>query len=115
VHAAKSGFLQLALNKLDLALSEVELNKEFVSSSLFGLSGLLRNFPHAQGQFVRFGGVEIMRKLLECKALSIKLKVKALTLLNDLLLEKRSLLAAEEDASEQQKLKLKQYQEYLNN
>jgi hypothetical protein len=110
VHAAKSGFLQLTLNKLDLVLGVDEADKDFVSRSLFALSGLLRNFPHAQGQFVRFGGVETMRTLLENQAISVKLKVKALTILNDLLLEKRSVLT-NTDKSDEHKSKLKQYQE----
>jgi nucleotide exchange factor SIL1 len=68
--------------------AELPLNShEYNSKLLFCLSTLLRNFPFAQKEFVRFGGVELFDKLVGSST-SLKVKLKAVTLLNDLIEEK---------------------------
>ena len=55
---------------------------------LFALSTLLRNFPPAQESFLEHGGPESMVKILDQPNLSNKIIVRALTFMNDLILEK---------------------------
>ena len=89
IHAAKSEFLQLLLNQLSKSLFHSDLdNQNFISKLLFTLSSLLRNFPLAQSQFIRFGGVEVLHNLLKKNSYSIKLKTKVITFTNDILQEK---------------------------
>lgn len=89
VHAVKLDMLQLILNQISTSLIDLDLNnQDYVSKLLFALSSMLRHFPFAQNQFIRFGGVEILNKVLNSQFYTNKLKVKVITLANDLILEK---------------------------
>lgn len=84
----KTNLLQHILNKLSLSTtSSAILEQDYNSKLIFTMSGLVRNFPFAQSQFIRFGGVEIMSKLLKHSS-SIKIKTKILTFIDDLIKEK---------------------------
>lgn len=89
------------------------LTIEFNSKLVFALSGLLRNFPLAQSQFIRYGGVEILSHLIQ-NSNSIKLKTKILTLIDDLINEKKELLANANLAKDPNDFaeKLEQYKKY---
>jgi hypothetical protein len=88
IFAIKTDLLQYILNKLSSApLANTIMSQEFSSKLIFALSGLIRNFPFAQSQFIRYGGVETLSKLIQNSS-SIKLKTKILTLIDDLLKEK---------------------------
>ncbi len=90
--ALKSNLLQLLLNQLSLAgqMNSIKDSNStnLISKLIFTLSGLLKKFPHAQSEFIRFGGIEILDKILSIEQFSSKLKAKILTLVSDLLLEK---------------------------
>jgi len=55
---------------------------------LYPLSTLLRNFPQAQKNFLEYGGAELMVKILDQTNQNNKILVRALTLMNDLIIEK---------------------------
>lgn len=100
--------MQYILNKLSLQTTSDSVGiVEFNSKLIFTLSGLLRNFPLAQSQFIQNGGVEILSKLIQ-HSNSIKFKTKILTLIDDLIKEKIELLA-DPTALEQQSEKINQY------
>ena len=81
--------LQMLLNHLSDSLVDLNFkNQDFVSKLLFTMSSLVRHFPVAQTQLIRFGGVEIMNKIVSSQLYTNRLKVKVITLANDLILEK---------------------------
>ncbi|XP_044520496.1 nucleotide exchange factor SIL1 [Gracilinanus agilis] len=54
---------------------------------LFALSSLLRHFPYAQQQFLKLGGLQVLRSLVHEKGMEM-LAVRVVTLLYDLVTEK---------------------------
>ena len=86
VYGAENGLLQLILNlmsKTDVESTNNELNVKLV----YVLSTLLRHFPFAQLKFLEIGGVQILNDFMQ-KSTSHKLKIKILTLVDDLIQEK---------------------------
>jgi nucleotide exchange factor SIL1 len=93
IHAVKLDMIQLLLNHISKSLDDLDSNninnQDFVSRLLFALSSVLRHFPFGQSQFIRFGGVEVLNKILNSQSkLNNKLKIKVITLANDLIMEK---------------------------
>ena len=74
------------MSKNDIGLS----NNDWNSKIVFALSSLLRHFPYVQLKFLEFGGVNILNDFMQ-KSPSYKLKVKILTLVDDLIQEKVNL------------------------
>ncbi len=62
-------------------------NNDLNARIVFALSTLLRHFPYSQLKFLEFGGVQILNDFMQ-KSPSHKLKVKILTLVDDLIIEK---------------------------
>lgn len=60
-----------------------------VSQVLFALCSLLRHFPYAQQQFLKLGGLQVLRSLVQEKGTEV-LAVRVVTLLYDLVTEKVS-------------------------
>lgn len=56
---------------------------------LFALCSLLRHFPYAQRQFLKLGGLQVLRSLVQEKGTEV-LAVRVVTLLYDLVTEKVS-------------------------
>lgn len=56
---------------------------------LFALCSLLRHFPYAQQQFLKLGGLQVLRSLVQAKGTEM-LAVRVVTLLYDLVTEKVS-------------------------
>lgn len=56
---------------------------------LFALCSLLRHFPYAQQQFLKLGGLQVLRSLVQEKGTEV-LAVRVVTLLYDLVTEKVS-------------------------
>lgn len=109
VHAIKIDVLQMLLNHIGNALLDMDLdNQDFVSKLLFTSSSLLRHFPLAQSQFIRFGGVELMNKILNSQSYTNKLKIKVVTLANDLILEK---IDVDQNRNNNTQIKFDQYEE----
>lgn len=107
VQAAKSDLLKLLMNSLKSSSLSIDLkSNEHQSKLMFVLSALLRNFPYAQLKFVQLGGLDIFSNILKSDQSSHKIKVKVLTLVSDLVLEKRNALL-EANADD----KVKQYKE----
>lgn len=92
VYAIKTQLLQILLNRMSTRV----LADDLLSKFIFTLSGLLRNFPYAQHEFLKFGGVEILSNLIR-RINSIKLKTKILTLTNDLIREKNGIINSQND------------------
>ncbi|XP_034511977.1 nucleotide exchange factor SIL1 isoform X3 [Ailuropoda melanoleuca] len=77
---------------------------------LFALCSLLRHFPYAQQQFLKLGGLQVLRSLVQAKGTEV-LAVRVVTLLYDLVTEK---MFAEEEAEltrEASPEKLQQYRQ----
>lgn len=55
--------------------------------ALFALSSMLRHFPYAQQQFLKLGGLQVLRSLFRQKGMET-LHVRVVTLLYDLIMEK---------------------------
>ncbi len=78
--AVNLGFIQYILRLLN-----IELDDNIIFRLLYTLSTLLRNFPQAQKNFLEHGGAELMVKILDRNN---KIAVRAITLMNDLIIEK---------------------------
>nr|XP_054367683.1 nucleotide exchange factor SIL1 isoform X4 [Mirounga angustirostris] len=59
---------------------------------LFALCSLLRHFPYAQQQFLKLGGLQVLRSLVQAKGTEV-LAVRVVTLLYDLVTEKLFLMS----------------------
>ncbi|XP_015731507.1 nucleotide exchange factor SIL1 [Coturnix japonica] len=75
-----------ALQKL-LVIVATEQPQAVKKKALFALSSLLRHFPYAQQQFLKLGGLQVLRGLFRQPGTSA-LCVRAVTLLYDLIVEK---------------------------
>ncbi|KAM9252627.1 nucleotide exchange factor SIL1 isoform 4-T9 [Dugong dugon] len=105
VEAIEGGALQKLL--IILATKQPLATKKKV---LFALCSLLRHFPYAQQQFLKLGGLQVLRTLVQEKGTEV-LAVRVVTLLYDLITEK---MFAEEEAEltrETSPEKLQQYRQ----
>ncbi|XP_039108663.1 nucleotide exchange factor SIL1 isoform X2 [Hyaena hyaena] len=105
VEAIEGGALQKLL--VILATEQPLTAKKKV---LFALCSLLRHFPYAQQQFLKLGGLQVLRSLVQAKGTEV-LAVRVVTLLYDLVTEK---MFAEEEAEltrETSPEKLQQYRQ----
>ncbi|XP_006891242.1 PREDICTED: nucleotide exchange factor SIL1-like [Elephantulus edwardii] len=105
VEAVEGGALQKLL--VILATEQPLATKKKV---LFALCSLLRHFPYAQQHFLKLGGLQALRSLVQEKATEV-LAVRVVTLLYDLVTEK---MFAEEEAEltrETSPEKLQQYRQ----
>lgn len=101
IYALETGSIDKILRILAL-----ETNNQVLSKAVFAISSLLRRFPLAQQQFIKYGGLSVLSKLFE-KPDKIKIQLKILTLLYDLLMEHNS--AVKDLESPDYQAKLKQY------
>ncbi|XP_012907903.1 nucleotide exchange factor SIL1 isoform X1 [Mustela nigripes] len=76
---------------------------------LFALCSLLRHFPYAQQQFLKLGGLQVLRSLVQAKGTEM-LAVRVVTLLYDLVTEKQKF--AEEEAELTQETSPEKLQQY---
>lgn len=80
--------LQLVLTKLTTFVQSADIEKQdFIAKLVFTLSGMLRNFPFAQSEFLQLGGSDVLVNLIRSPN-SLKVKTKVLTLVDDLIKEK---------------------------
>ncbi|KAF5296654.1 hypothetical protein FQR65_LT10194 [Abscondita terminalis] len=86
IHALETGALGILLKVLAL-----NSNYKVKSQAVFALGTLLRHFPLAQLRFVENGGLSVFGNLLQ-ESGDLKLRLKIVTLVNDLLLEHRQAL-----------------------
>uniref|UniRef100_A0A663MYS4 Nucleotide exchange factor SIL1 n=1 Tax=Athene cunicularia TaxID=194338 RepID=A0A663MYS4_ATHCN len=75
-----------ALQKL-LVILATEQPLSVKKKALFALSSMLRHFPYAQQQFLKLGGLQVLRSLFRQKGMDT-LHVRVVTLLYDLIVEK---------------------------
>jgi hypothetical protein len=69
-------------------------NLDVRNRALFALSAVIRNFPLAQQAFIVHGGVSAFAKLFNSDSADLlKLQLKIITLLSDLIAEKKILYA----------------------
>uniref|UniRef100_A0A8C5UFW1 Nucleotide exchange factor SIL1 n=1 Tax=Malurus cyaneus samueli TaxID=2593467 RepID=A0A8C5UFW1_9PASS len=92
-----------ALQKL-LVILATEQPLAVRKKALFALSSMLRHFPYAQQQFLKLGGLQVLRSLFRQKGME-PLHVRVITLLYDLIMEKDS------QHGEQMEEKRQQYQQ----
>ncbi|XP_066184972.1 nucleotide exchange factor SIL1 isoform X2 [Sylvia atricapilla] len=96
-----------ALQKL-LVILATEQPLAVRKKALFALSSMLRHFPYAQQQFLKLGGLQVLRSLFRQKGME-PLHVRVVTLLYDLLMEK--MLLEDSQHGEQMEEKIQQYQQ----
>ncbi|XP_075397743.1 nucleotide exchange factor SIL1 [Tenrec ecaudatus] len=98
-----------ALQKL-LVLLATEQPLATKKKVLFALCSLLRHFPYAQQQFLKLGGLQVLRSLVQEKGTEV-LAVRVVTLLYDLVTEKMFAEEEAELARETSPEKLQQYRQ----
>ncbi|XP_059716327.1 nucleotide exchange factor SIL1 isoform X4 [Haemorhous mexicanus] len=96
-----------ALQKL-LVILATEQPLAVRKKALFALSSMLRHFPYAQQQFLKLGGLQVLRSLFRQKGME-PLHVRVVTLLYDLIMEK--MLLEDSQHGEQMEEKIQQYQQ----
>ncbi|NXP18445.1 SIL1 factor, partial [Scytalopus superciliaris] len=96
-----------ALQKL-LVILATEQPLAVRKKALFALSSMLRHFPYAQQQFLKLGGLQVLRSLFRQKGMET-LHVRVVTLLYDLIMEK--MLLEDSQHGEQLEEKLQQYRQ----
>ncbi|XP_018576931.1 nucleotide exchange factor SIL1 [Anoplophora glabripennis] len=101
IHALETGSIGILLRILHLESVDVK------SRAIYALSCLLRRFPLAQLRFVENGGISVVTEILE-KDPVIKVQIKLITLMNDLLIE--NIQALKDNSNENQNFLISQYQ-----
>uniref|UniRef100_A0A8C4UBW1 Nucleotide exchange factor SIL1 n=1 Tax=Falco tinnunculus TaxID=100819 RepID=A0A8C4UBW1_FALTI len=96
-----------ALQKL-LVILATEQPLAVKKKALFALSSMLRHFPYAQQQFLKLGGLQVLRSLFRQKGMET-LHVRVVTLLYDLIVEK--MLLEDSQHGEQTEEKIQQYRQ----
>lgn len=96
-----------ALQKLLVVLA-TDPSLAVKKKALFALSSMLRNFPYAQQQFLRLGGLQILRDLCTENGMET-LHIRIVTLLYDLVIEKMLLKESQEDDDDHLQEKTQQY------
>ncbi|XP_037253496.1 nucleotide exchange factor SIL1 [Falco rusticolus] len=96
-----------ALQKL-LVILAMEQPLAVKKKALFALSSMLRHFPYAQQQFLKLGGLQVLRSLFRQKGMET-LHVRVVTLLYDLIVEK--MLLEDSQHGEQTEEKIQQYRQ----
>ncbi|RDD45551.1 Nucleotide exchange factor SIL1 [Trichoplax sp. H2] len=92
--------IMLDLGILPIIFNGIDAKEEFIirRRSLYALSSLLRNFPPAQMEFLRRGGMTVLTKIFLEGGTEV-LRIKALTLISDLLKENHTNYQAEDNIS----------------
>jgi len=91
-----------------LRLLSIDSSIKVKQKALYAIGSIIRQFPFAQKRFLEAGGLSALASLFNSQKLdSIKLQVKAVTLLNDLIMEQKltSKFAQKDDQMGQEKLK----------
>ncbi|XP_059681349.1 nucleotide exchange factor SIL1 isoform X2 [Gavia stellata] len=96
-----------ALQKL-LVILATEQPLAVKKKALFALSSMLRHFPYAQQQFLKLGGLQVLRSLFRQKGMET-LHVRVVTLLYDLIMEK--VLLEDSQHGDQMEEKIQQYRQ----
>ena len=95
ISSLESGLLDTLLR-----LTILQPHPLLASRAFSGLSSLLRNFPQAQNKFLRDGGLGLLVRLFQNEGKAHeKLKIKILTLVHDLLVERETSLLMTDEAS----------------
>ncbi|KAM6116349.1 nucleotide exchange factor SIL1 [Pterocles gutturalis] len=91
-----------ALQKL-LVILATEQPLAVKKKALFALASMLRHFPYAQQQFLKLGGLQVLRSLFRQKGME-PLHVRVVTLLYDLIVEKMLLEGSQHGDHTEEKL-----------
>ncbi|CAF1105389.1 unnamed protein product, partial [Didymodactylos carnosus] len=100
IKAVEQGFIQSLLRLLSIEpIFTVKLRV------IYALSTLLRHFPYAQIKFVKFGGIQsIINVVTQETNDSNKLRMRAISLMNDLITEKDLILSEKNDSQQREKV-----------
>ncbi|XP_046366193.2 nucleotide exchange factor SIL1-like [Haliotis rufescens] len=108
ISAMEHGAMHQLIKMLSIT-SSTTLQKK----TLFALSSLARHFPYAQKKFLELGGLAALKKFFEDSSMNAqKLQIKALTFLNDLLVEKELSEKYTQDENSVDVERLKQYRQF---
>ncbi|KAK2180925.1 hypothetical protein NP493_420g05009 [Ridgeia piscesae] len=105
VAAMEVGSMQQLVRMLSL-----EPSVSVRSHVLYALSALVRHFPHAQQRFLELGGLHALKALFS-QPDTTTLRLRAVTLINDMLMEQRATLQHKVSTDATQQEKIQQYQE----
>ena len=95
ISALESGLLETLLR-----MTTLDPDPSVSTKAFSALSAIMRNFPEAQNTLLRQGGLGVLVKLFNNEEKSYeKLKVKILTLISDLLVERETVAASEDETS----------------
>ena len=83
-----------------LRMTTLDVDPLVSTKAFSALSAIIRNFPEAQNTLLRQGGLGVLVKLFDNEEKSYeKLKIKILTLISDLLIERETVSATEDETS----------------
>ncbi|GAB6024938.1 nucleotide exchange factor sil1 [Chamberlinius hualienensis] len=103
VAAFDNGLLQLLLHRLSIDSTKVK------TKLLFALSTMIRHFPSAQKKFMDLGGMSLLTNFFQEDSEDVlKLQIKAINLIHDLIVEKENVIL---NVEHEDKEKLRQYLE----
>ncbi|KAF2884434.1 hypothetical protein ILUMI_21732 [Ignelater luminosus] len=101
IHALEMGSIGVLIKQLAL-----DTDYSIKNRAIFALSGILRHFPIAQLKFIENAGLSVFADEL-AKQKNMKIQLKIVTLINDLLLEHKYVM--EDNTTTNYKEKLRQY------
>ncbi|KAI0229250.1 Nucleotide exchange factor SIL1 [Lamellibrachia satsuma] len=90
-------------------MSSQEPSNSVRSHVLYALSALVRHFPYAQQHFLQLGGLHALKAFFS-QSDTAKLRLRAVTLINDMLLEQKAILQQQTSSNPTQQNKIRQYQ-----
>lgn len=103
IAALEAGFVDFFLR-----LTSLDPEPEVSTKAFYALSSVMRNFPEAQNLFMRNGGLGVLTKIFDQENKRYeRLKIKILTLIHDLLVERDTSAVYDDAVSEARK---KQYE-----
>merc|ERR1719480_600279 len=83
-----------------LRMTTLDRDPSVSTKAFSALSAIIRNFPEAQNTLLRQGGLGVLVKLFNNEEKSYeKLKIKILTLISDLLIERETVIDSEDEKS----------------
>ena len=95
ISALEAGLLETLLR-----MTTLDRDPSVSTKAFSALSAIIRNFPEAQNTLLRQGGLGVLVKMFDSEEKSYeKLKIKILTLISDLLIERETVSDVEDESS----------------
>ena len=104
--------LEAGLAETLLRMTTLDRDPSVSTKAFSALSAIIRNFPEAQNTLLRQGGLGVLVKLFNNEEKSYeKLKIKILTLISDLLIERETVIDSEDETTIRRKSQYKEIDE----